>query len=138
MKRVVAVVLVATLALVFALDGTAQVKQGKSRPAKTKQLMKGLVGANCGALGESLKAAPADDKAWEELAVKAAVLNEAGYLLMDDGRCPDGAWADAATTLRDCSAALIAKLEGKDLAGANDAFKAMTGACGACHKEHKK
>jgi len=116
----------------------AQIKKGKTRAATTKQLMGGLVKANCAALGDALKNAPADDKAWDELALKAALLNESGYLLMDDGRCPDGVWAGAAKTLREGSTELLAKLEAKDHAGAQAAFQNVTKSCGECHKAHKK
>jgi len=57
---------------------------------------------------------------------------------MDDGRCPDADWANAAKQLREGSAAVLAKSEAKDAAGAQEAFKAVTGSCGACHKVHKK
>lgn len=120
------------------LSAVAQVKQGKTRVLKTSQLMKGLIGPNCGGIGEELKAGPTDDKAWDALATKAALLNEASYILMDDGRCPDADWAGAATSLREGSAALLAKIEAKDLAGSQAALKTMTQACGACHKAHKK
>jgi len=67
-----------------------------------------------------------------ELATKAALLNEASYVLMDDG-----CWADADKTLRERSTVLLAKLEAKDTAGAQEAFKAITQACAACHKAPK-
>ena len=136
-RRVVAFAVLVAICLTSTL-AIGQVKQGKTRPIKTKQLMKGLVAANCGAIGEGLKTSPADDAAWDDLALKAALLNEASYLLMDDGRCPDAAWADADKTLREASASLLAKLEAKDLAGAQEAFKTMTQSCGACHKAHRK
>jgi len=85
-----------------------------------------------------LKEAPDDDKAWEALATKAALLNEAGHILMADGRCPDGDWADAAKTLRECSAVVLKKIDQKDAEGAQIAFQAMTKACAACHKVHRK
>ncbi len=132
-KRMIVLVALAAVGL-LSLTAAAQVKQGKTRLLKTKQLMKGLVVTNCGAIGEGLKAGPADDKAWEDLATKAALLNEAGYILMDDGRCPDADWANAATSLRDGSAALLVKLEAQDTAGSQDALKTMTQACAACHK----
>jgi len=138
MQKRITIVLVLSAVCLFSFSAIGQVKQGKTRLLKTKQLMKGLVVANCGAIGEGLKAAPADDKAWEDLATKAALLNEASYILMDDGRCPDADWANAATSLRDGSAALLVKLEAKDATGAQEAFGAMTQACGACHKAHKK
>lgn len=129
----------ALVALVgLSLSTSAQVKTGKTRPLTTKQMMAGLVKPQCAGLGEALKAAPADDKAWEELATKAALLNESGYSLMDDGRCPDGVWASACKNLREASAAVLAKIEAKDYAGTQAEFKGVTASCGECHKAHKK
>lgn len=54
---------------------------------------------------------------------------------MDDGRCPDKTWADAAKVLRETS---LKVLKTKKLDDANAAFKELTSACGACHKAHKK
>ncbi len=122
----------------LSLAAVGQVTKGKSRPLLTKQLMGGLVQPNCKNLGAGLKEAPADDKAWEALATNAALLNEAGHVLMADGRCPDGEWAQAAKTLQECSEVLVGKIEAKDVEGAQGAFKAMTAACAACHKAHKK
>lgn len=116
----------------------AQIKKGKTRAASTKQLMAGLVKLHCAALGDALKQAPADDKAWDELATKAALLNESSYILMDDGRCPDAVWAGASKTLREASAELLAKLEAKDHTAAQAAFANVTKSCAECHKAHKK
>lgn len=138
MKRFLVTGIIVCLAAVITLQATAQVKKGKTRPATTHQLMEGLVAANCKALGEGLKSAPADEKAWKHLATNAALLNEASYILMDDGRCPDAVWAGATTKLREGSAEVLAKLEAKDADGANAAMKTMTQSCGACHKAHKK
>lgn len=129
----------AVVALVgLSLTIEAQVKKGKTRPLTTKQMMAGLVKPQCAGLGDALKATPADDKAWEELATRAALLNEASYSLMDDGRCPDGVWAGAAKKLREASEAVLAKIAAKDHPGAQEAFKGVTGSCGDCHKAHKK
>lgn len=138
MKKVGLLLLSALLVSAIAITAPAQVKKGKTRPASTHHIMEGLVQPNCAALGKGLKETPADDEAWEKLAVNAALLNETSYILMDDGRCPDGDWAGAATTLRECSAVVLEKVEAKDAAGAAEAFKAMTAACAACHKAHKK
>ena len=130
--------------LVFALlvgitcAATAQIKKGKTRAATTKQIMSGLIQSNCAALGKGTAEAPTDDKGWAALATNAALLNEASYLLMDDGRCPDGDWANAATVLRNASAAVLAKVEAKDAAGAAAEFKKLTQSCADCHKAHKK
>lgn len=138
MKKLAYLTSIAALMTVLVVGVEAQVKKGKTRPLTTKQLMSGLVKPNCGGIGEGLKEAPANDEAWEALATKAALLNEASYTLMDDGRCPDGTWADAAKVLREGSAALLAKLEAKDHAGAQAELGNMTKSCGACHKAHKK
>lgn len=138
MKRFVCLGLVAGVLAGLSLGASAQVKKGKTRVLTTKQLMGGLVKPNCGGIGDGLKEAPKDDAGWEALATKAALLNETSYILMDDGRCPDGTWADAAKALREGSAAVLANVEAKDAAGAKTEFEAMTKACGACHKAHKK
>lgn len=130
------VAVVAATTLTFSVQ--AQVTKGKTRAATTKQLMGGLVKPQCGGLAEALKTAPADDKAWDELATKAALLNEVGYLLMDDGRCPDAVWAGAAKSLRESTAEVLAKIAAKDHAGAQTAFQSVTKTCAECHKAHKK
>jgi cytochrome c556 len=119
-------------------NALAQKTKGKSRPAATKYLMRGIVRPNCADLGKLLKAGPSDDKAWDTAACHAACLNEMSFALMDDGRCPDGVWAKAATTaLREGSAAVMAAIEAKDADAASAAFKTVTSACAACHKAHK-
>lgn len=117
----------------------AQVKKGKTRPITTGQLMKGLVKPNCDALKKGFETAPADDKAWAQLAVHAAMMNEGSYVLMDDGRCPDGTWADASTKMmRKGSEDILKAIEAKDLAAAKTAFGAMTKSCKTCHDAHKE
>lgn len=130
------VLAIASLALVSSAV-TAQVKQGKTRAAKTKRLMKGLVAANAGGLKETLGGA-ASDESWEKAAVQASLLNEAGHLLMDDGRCPDGDWKGACEALQKGSAAALAAIEAKDAAKAKAALDDASKACGMCHSKHKK
>lgn len=138
MNRLTTIALAGVIVGVLTVGANAQITKGKTRAATTKQLMGGLVKPNCAGIGEGLKAAPTDDKGWADLATKAALLNEASYLLMDDGRCPDKAWADAAKELREGSVAVLAKVEAKDFDGAKEAFKGVTGSCASCHKAHKK
>jgi len=129
----------ATMLTLFSTTYVAgQVEQGKERPLKTHHLMEGLVAPNCGALKKDLDAGPSDDKAWDKAAMKAELLNEASYILMADGRCPDAVWAGAAKTLRARSAEVLTAIDAKDTDAAKTAFAAMTKACGACHKVHKK
>ena len=138
MSKVLGVALLAGVMLSMSVVATAQVKKGKTRPLTTKQLMGALVKPHCADLGAALKSAPTDDKGWSELATKAALLNEAGYILMADGRCPDGVWKEAANALSEGALAVLGKIEAKDAAGASEAFKAVTGSCATCHKAHKK
>jgi cytochrome c556 len=134
----VCIIAVAVGVLVCKEGLQAQILKGKTRPAPTKHLMRGILQANAGSLGAALKdAGPADDKAWEGAMTSAVLLNEAGYMLMDDGRCPDAVWAGAAKSLREGSAAAMAALEKKDLEGARAGAKTLMGACGTCHKAHK-
>ncbi len=124
---------VGVLGLVFSAPVSAQ-KKGKTRPLTTHDLMKGLVAAQCKALGANLKQESPD---WKAARLQAALLNEAGYILMADGRCPSGDWAGATKVLKECSAVVLDKVEAEDAAGAKSAFGAMTKACAACHKAHK-
>lgn len=132
----IAVAVVCAASVIASVD--AQVKKGKTRLLLTKQLMGGLVQPSCAGIGDGLKTPPTDDKGWASLQTKAALLNEASYILMDDGRCPDGDWSGAAKTLREGSEEVLKHLEAKDVAGAQAAMKNMTKACGACHSKHKK
>lgn len=131
----IGVLLVAVASVGLLFDSASAQKKGKTREATTHQLMKGFVSVNCGALGKALKAEKTD---WDEIALRAALLNEAGHILMADGRCPDGDWAKGAKTVQGCSKVLLAKVEEKDLEGAKSAFGALTkGGCAVCHKAHR-
>ena len=137
MRRILCMFVAAGLigCLVVADRVEAQKTKGKTRAALTKQLMNGLVSANCGALKKDLDAAETN---WGDVTLHAAMLNESGYLLMDDGRCPDGTWAKSAKALQASSAALLEKAEAKDLDGTKAAFKELTSqSCAVCHEAHK-
>ncbi len=132
------VMLVGVALLVMGMSLSAQIKKGQTRAAATKYLMRAVNQPMCAGLDTSLKGSgPADEKAWDTAMCQASVLNEMGYLLMEDGRCPDAAWANAAKELKEGSASVLAALEKKDLEAARTSFKTVTGACGACHKAHR-
>jgi len=136
---VFAAVLATILTALAVTTTVAQVKQGEKRPMQTKHFMKGIIKPHCTALKKGLETAPADDKAWEELAMHAALLNEGSWVLMADGRCPDGVWANAATkALRGGSEAALKAIEAKDLEGARAGFQALSKSCKACHEKHKE
>lgn len=121
--------------LALSQSASAQKTKGKTRAASTHQLMEGFVSINCGALKKALDAEQTD---WKEVSLRAALLNEAGYLLMDDGRCPDAQWAKAAKALQQHSAALLEKADAQDLEGSKAAFKELTGSgCAVCHEAHR-
>jgi hypothetical protein len=127
----------ATAIGLFLLDQTAdaQKTKGKTRAALTKQLMKGLVSTNCGGLKKALDA---NEVNWDEVSLRAALLNESGFLLLDDGRCPDGQWAKAAKALQKNSALILEKAKAKDIDGAKSAFGDLTKqACAVCHAAHR-
>jgi len=116
----------------------AQVKQGKSRPLKTSQLMEGLIKPNYDTAKKVLKGKMKRKKEWAQLAMHAALLNEASYILMDDGRCPDAVWADAASkTLRSGTEDLLKAIAAQDLAAAQAACSGLSKSCKACHDKHK-
>ena len=137
MKRLGTLGVVVIVVSVVAVAATAQIHKGKSRLAITKQIMSGLVHPNHAAIDRLAKEPPADAKAWEALGTNAALLNEASYILMDDGRCPDAEWEKATQKLRTGSAAVLAKIQARDTAGVAIEFKAMTQACVACHAAHR-
>lgn len=130
---------IVTIALASFSLVQAQVKSGKTRALKTAQWMKCVMKPQCEALKKGLESEPATNEAWQSLAASAALLNEGSFLLMDDGRCPDGVWAEAASkTLRNGSAEVLKALEAKDLTAAKTAFGNMTKSCSACHDKHKE
>lgn len=111
----------------------------EARVASVRHVMAGINGPFMGALVAALKdAGPADDKQWSDVGFRSAMLNEAGYLLMENNRCPDQVWKDACTALRE-NAAKVAQAAGmKNLIDARSGLEGMQGACGSCHKVHKK
>jgi hypothetical protein len=139
MKAAVGAAVAIAVAMMTASVVQAQVKKGKVRAMKTAQWMKGVMKPQCEALKKGLDAGPATDESWEALAANATLLNEASYLLMDDGRCPDGVWAEAASkTLRQGSADVLKAMEAKDVPAAKAAFSSMTKACTACNDKHRE
>ncbi len=125
-------------ASVVALSARVAVADDTKRVVSVKQIMQGLVKPNCGAIGGLLEdAGPADDDAWGQVAMHAALLNETGHLLIQNNRCPSAVWADATRTLRGGAAKLADAAGKKDLAATRAAFKEATSACKTCHDEHK-
>ena len=127
-----------SLVVLVGSESQAQVKKGKTQPLLTKSWMSGINGPHCKRLKEVLDAGPSDEKSWSEAAMHAEILNEAGHVLMADGRCPDKVWADASKQLRDGSAQVLAAVHAENTDDARAAFGEMVKACGSCHETHKK
>jgi hypothetical protein len=112
---------------------------GGPRVAQVKHLMAGINGPVTASLGGQLKGeGPKADKDWTDVVKNASLLNEVGFLLMENGRCPDQVWKDAAAALRENSGRVAIAGGSKNLEEARVGFKAVTAACGACHAVHKK
>ena len=131
---------VTVVAGLIAATAFAAVTKGKTRLLKTSQLMSGVVKPHCTKIKNALaESGPADDDAWDDVAMHAAILNEVSFTLMADERCPDKVWADAVKNqLAAGSAGVVAAAESKDVEAARKAFKTMTASCKACHKAHKE
>lgn len=110
----------------------------EARLAGIKDIMAGINGPQCKALGNALKDAGPTEEGWDSVVMHAALLNEAGHILMQDKRCPDKVWKDACTALREGAAKVAEAAKTKNLEEARSGFQSVTGACGACHKAHKK
>lgn len=137
MKKLIGILAASMLVAGFVIAERveAQKTKGKTRAASTKHLMVGLVASNCGHLRKDLEAA---DINWDHITMHASLLNEAGHLLMDDGRCPDSEWAKAAKALQAQSAAIVMASTKDDVAGAKAAFTELTTqSCAICHAAHK-
>ncbi len=108
------------------------------RIVSIRNIMAGIHAPHCGGIAELLKGeGPKDDKTWDTLAMHAGLLNESGFLLMENKRCPDAVWAEATAQLRRGSLAVHAAAGKRDLNAAKEGFKEVTAACGACHAKHK-
>lgn len=112
-------------------------KKGEKRPLTTKQMMAGLVKPQLVSLQESLKAGPETDEDWAAIATSVALLNESGYLMMDDSRCPDDIWKTGCEELRVGTETLLADVEKRDAASATEHVALVTKSCKTCHTEHK-
>ncbi|MCC7418890.1 MAG: hypothetical protein IT428_01285 [Planctomycetaceae bacterium] len=130
------IVTVACMAAWFvAGEARAQKTKGKTRPLTTKQMMKGWTGPANTELKKALEAESVD---WDAVKLQAALLNEQGYVLMDDGRCPDEIWAKSSKALQTTAAVLLEKAEAKDLEGSKAAHANLIAqTCRVCHPVHK-
>ena len=112
-------------------------KKGKSRPMTTSQLMAGLVKPQLVALKEGLAKEEKTDDDWKAIGTAAALLNESGYLMLDDGRSPDKIWTDGSEILKQAGADALKAVAAKDTEAGNKAVEGVLKSCKVCHTEHK-
>jgi hypothetical protein len=117
------------------VPGQAQKRTG--RLATTENLMVGMVHPNYLAIEDACKKAKVDPQAWKTLATNAALLNEAGYLLVDDERSLGKDWDNAAEELRTTTAAMLVQIDAHDMRGVATEIKAVGAACVRCHAAHR-
>jgi cytochrome c556 len=65
------------------------------------------------------------------------LLNEAGYLLVDDERSLGKDWDSAAEQLRRVAGEMLVKIAAHDKVGVASDLKVVGGACVNCHAAHR-
>lgn len=65
------------------------------------------------------------------------MLNEASYVIVDDGRSLGADWDKAAEQLREASAEMLAKIAARDKTGIDSGLKVIAKACTDCHAAYR-
>lgn len=112
-------------------------KAENERLATVHQLMEGLVHPSYLALEEAVKKGRLDGRTAASLTTKSALLNEAGFMLVDNKRSRGETWDDAVKQLRRESAAMTSKIKARDKEGALASLEALTNACVNCHAAYR-
>jgi dienelactone hydrolase len=92
-----------------------------------------------GRLARELESAPATDAQWQQAQADAAILAEAGTLLLAQ-QPPKGSpagWRQRATEFKGAARVLADALGRHDFAAAQDSLRELPRACAACHAEYR-
>ena len=92
-----------------------------------------------GRLARSLAAPPADAAAWEQARSDAAMLAEAGNLLLAR-QPPKGStagWQQRAADFRAAAQPLLRAMERRDFSAAQQSLRELPQTCAACHAEYR-
>lgn len=100
-----------------------------------RHLMTELVYTQYGRLLEGLREQPADDDTWDRCATHAALLSEAGEMLLRPGSSDDDSWRIAATALHDGGGEILEAVRAHDLERARASFETVNESCASCHHE---
>jgi hypothetical protein len=92
-----------------------------------------------GQLALSLQEPPADEKAWNVVGSRAALMADSGGLLMTLMPPKGGAasWLRHTASYRDAAASLSAAADRRDVAAAQQALLRLNETCGKCHLDHR-
>jgi hypothetical protein len=117
--------------------------------ASVKQIMKGTVGPAANRVFESVQVsvtkegteekAPQTDAEWEAVGNDAAVLAEAGNLIMMKGRAIDnGDWMKISRQMIDASKVVLKAVEAKSPDKILESGEALNGSCDTCHEKYSR
>jgi hypothetical protein len=92
-----------------------------------------------GAVAQSLSEAPRNEKDWKLLRARAAVMADAGVLLMSlkPTKGTAATWQRHAVSYRDAAATLVAAADRHKVADARQAFDRFNKTCNRCHADHR-
>lgn len=113
--------------------------QGTEEPraATVADIMSDLQQPAMKRLTTASKAAPVDDKGWNELRSAAALLNESGFLLIQGGRSKDDVWTKTSADLRAATGLIAKAAEAKDFETIKAEIPKVTASCKECHEVHQ-
>lgn len=117
------------------------VEDASSQLARVVDIMR-VVNSNEGVRGQlaqSLLQPPASAAQWEQARSRAAIVAEAGNLLLTRHPLkgtPEG-WKQKAAEYRDIATALLKAIEARNYPGAKEALREMTQSCAGCHAEYR-
>jgi hypothetical protein len=103
------------------------------RVATVRHLMEGIQQPNMKQLTSGMRQTPADDKAWAELELAAALLNECSHLLTQGDRSRGEDWNKACLELRESSAQAAQAASDKDPGFFKSAAAKIAASCKSCH-----
>jgi len=108
--------------------------------ASTKQIMAGVQKPAMDGISALMKAGgPKDDKEWAMAQQNAALLAEAGQLLLMGSRPKDqDVWVKNGAQLNESATAAAKAAEAKDLDAFKTSIGGISGACKGCHSVHHK
>lgn len=119
------------------LDGT--VEDAPPQIARVVDIMRVINSGVRGELAASLVNEPATPEQWEQARSRAAILAEAGYMLLTrrpPKADPEG-WKRRANEYRDAATALFHAVEHHDFPGAHECLQQITQTCGGCHADYR-